>query len=162
MRIFGFEFKRVKPPPTSESTALIVRDLVMREDSVRPSSLYFKRKNDWLEDFRYPLIDESDPWQVMVLNKYRDEISSFSSSYRSYSVCGLTDIVRALQITQTPASSASWDKLREVHCINFKLVPEVIFRQIPHLANHVISGGEITHPSIFPHPHATSSQIVDV
>jgi hypothetical protein len=151
MKLFGFEFKRVVKDERLTQPDPEVGQLLLGLKSSLPNPARGARV---LQQFVLPLIDTGDKWQVLALNVYKDSLLTMTRG--RYNVCGLTEIIEALGIALTPSTVVSYEKLRKLHCVDFSLVPESIYRQIPHLANHVISGGEITHASLRP------DEVIDV
>lgn len=148
MRILGLEIKR------AEKTAF--DDTTFARIGHSPVPRMFQRSRGILDEFIYPMVDPNNSWEVLALNKYRDEVEKHISQYGSYDICSLRDFMKALCIPQTPETTVSMKKLAQLHCVKFDLVPRDIYHQIPHLANHVVSAGTVTHRSIQP------STIVDV
>ena len=142
MRFLGLEIKRAEKSAFDDTTFARIGQ--------SPAPRVFRRSRGVLDEFIYPLVDPNNAWEVLALNKYRDEVEQRFVIYGSYDICSLRDFVKALSIPQTPETAVSLKKLHELHCVKFDLVPREIYHQIPHLANHVVSAGTVIHPCIQP------------
>lgn len=103
-----------------------------------------------LDQIAYPLIDETDDVQVMLLTKFSREIEQSLTQYRRFSICEVRDFMESFKIPLTAETARSFDLLKTLHCVPFDIVPRRLYEQIPHLINHCISCGQITHPLIQP------------
>ena len=68
----------------------------------------------------------------------------------------MRDFVRAFGIPLTGETAQSMQLMQECHCIHFKDMPNGIYEKLPHLINHVLSCGQITHPLL------NGGQVIDV
>ncbi len=108
----------------------------------------FRVSRGIIEQIATPLIDESDSVQVMRLRKFLSELESQLGRYGFFSICEVRDFIHDFKIPLTSETAQSYQLLQSMHCVSFKIMPADLYAKIPHLINHVISGGQITHPLI--------------
>ena len=65
------------------------------------------------------------------------------SSSGFFDICPLNDLVAAFNIPQTPETCESYERLRKIHCVDFKHMDRELFDLIPRLINNVVSSGRI-------------------
>lgn len=99
-----------------------------------------------LDEIAYPLIDETDDLQVMHLAKFKRELESHYTRYNFFSICEVRDFMHAFRIPLTADTAQSYRLLEKLHCVHFDIMPARLYAKIPHLINHCISCGQITHP----------------
>lgn len=120
-----------------------------------PAPLY-RVSRGILDQIVYPLIDETNDLHVMRLNKLRKELEDSIGRYGFFDYCPVRDFMRAFGIPLTSETAQSMQLMQECHCIHFKDMPNGIYEKLPHLINHVLSCGQITHPLL------NGGQVIDV
>ena len=101
-----------------------------------------------LDQFMYPDESTLDDWGKLEVRKLRLDIEERYTRYNSFNICCLRDFIERLRIPLTTETNDSFEKLRKLHCVDFKLVPPSIYERIPHWFNHVVSCGVVKHPLI--------------
>lgn len=108
----------------------------------------FQMSRGIIDQIAYPLIDESDDLQVMRLAKFKHELERGIVGYKHFSICEVREFMEEFNIPLTADTAKSFALLRSMHCVKFDMVPARLYEKIPHLINHCISCGQITHPLI--------------
>ncbi len=101
-----------------------------------------------LGEIVWPELDVTDPWKALALRKWAKALNERFTDYGSFSICDLDSFMHEMNISLTPETRVSYGKLRKLHCVKFEDVPTVLYQAIPHLINHIVFEGEVTHPSI--------------
>lgn len=127
------------------SSTLSEGDVVLMPVSVQRVPRFFRISRGPLEHIAWPLIDPHDDVQVLHYNKFKRELTTHLGG-RYFSVCDIDYFLRSFDVALTPATAQSYDMLHRMHCVDFRDIPPLLYAQLPHLINHVISGGQIVHP----------------
>lgn len=121
-----------------------------------PTRPQYRISRGILDQIVYPLVDDSNDLHVMRLNKLRRELEDFIGRCGCFSVCEVRDFIKAFGIPLTHETAKSMALLQECHCVKFRDMPPGIYEKLPHLINHVLSCGQVTHPLI------DGYQVIDV
>lgn len=133
--------ERLRPVFQAEAQPGASSELVTR-------SRWFPLSRGILDQIAYPLIDEADDLQVMRLAKFRRDLEHHLTHYKFFSVCEVRDFMSDFGIPLTTDTAKSYKLLHSMHCVSFDIMPRRLYEQLPHLINHCISCGQITHPLI--------------
>ena len=113
----------------------------------------FKISQGPISQIAWPVIDPDDDMQVLYLTKFkRGLIAHLGGRYQFFSVCEVRDFLKDFRISLTPDTLKSMAILEDLHCVQLGDMPPRLFAKLPHLINHVISGGQITHPMLSDQP----------
>ena len=100
-----------------------------------------------LDHIAWPLIDPNNDQEVMLFNKFQRELTEHLGGYYNYfSICTIDGFLKSFNIALTPQTGPSYELLSKMHCVKFQDMPPRLYAKLPHLINHVISGGQIVHP----------------
>ncbi|WP_041270373.1 hypothetical protein [Frateuria aurantia] len=103
-----------------------------------------KRAPSFIDMIVWPDPDGATLEQRAVLRKSISDWQKRSgSSSGFFDICPLNDLVGAFNIPQTPETCESYERLRMIHCVDFKHMDRELFDLIPRLINNVISSGRI-------------------
>lgn len=112
-----------------------------------PVSKRFRISRGALDHIAWPLIDPNNDLDVMLFNKFKRELTEhLGGHYHHFSICTIDGFLKAFHIAVTPQTGASYELLFRMHCVKFEDMPPLLYAKLPHLINHVISGGQIVHP----------------
>ena len=112
-----------------------------------PASKRFRIARGPLEHIAWPLIDLNNDQDVMMFNKYQRELTEHLGGYHNYfSICTIDGFLKSFNVALTPQTGPSYELLSKMHCVKFQDMPPRLYAKLPHLINHVISGGQIVHP----------------
>lgn len=125
-------------------------------EAVRAPTPTYRVSRGILDQIVYPQVDETNDLHVMRLQKMKREIEECIGKYHFFSVCEVRDFMCAFGIPLTHETAQSMALLRECHCVKFRDMPPGIYEKLPHLINHVLSCGQITHPLL------NGGQVIDV
>ena len=100
-----------------------------------------------LDHIAWPLIDPNNDQDLMLFNKFQRELTEHLSGCHShFSICPIDGFLKSFNIALTPQTGPSYELLSKMHCVKFQDMPPRLYAKLPHLINHVISGGQIVHP----------------
>ena len=112
-----------------------------------PVSKRFRIARGPLDHIAWPLIDSNNDQDVMLFNKYQRELTEHLGGYHNYfSICTIDGFLKSFNVALTPQTGPSYELLFKMHCVKFQDMPPRLYAKLPHLINHVISGGQIVHP----------------
>ncbi len=112
-----------------------------------PVSKRFRIARGPLDHIAWPLIDSNNDQDVMLFNKYQRELTEHLGGYHNYfSICTIDGFLKSFNVALTPQTGPSYELLCKMHCVKFQDMPPRLYAKLPHLINHVISGGQIVHP----------------
>lgn len=125
-------------------------------EAVRAPAPRYRVSRGILDQIVYPVIDETNDLHVMRLRKMQRQLEECIGRYGFFSVCEVRDFLADFGIPLTHETAQSMALLKESHCVKFRDMPPGIYEKLPHLINHVLSCGQITHPLL------NGGQVIDV
>ena len=112
-----------------------------------PIAKRFRISRGPLDHIAWPLIDPDNDLDVMNFNKFKRELMEhLGGHYHHFSICTIDGFLKSFHIAVTPQTGGSYELLHRMHCVKYQDMPPRLYAKLPHLINHVISGGQIVHP----------------
>lgn len=129
----------------------------VRLPSIAVTRKTFSMSKGIIDHIAMPLIDENDDLQVALLLKFRDDLERrLTGTGAFFSICTIDDFMRDFKVSLTRETAESYKILHTLHCVKLSMMTPRLHEKLPHLINHVISGGQITHPLI------TGEPVIDI
>lgn len=105
---------------------------------------YAFEKDSWLGRINWPLLKTDDPWAKI---SYSRKIKEFMDYYNRNTIdfCTLKDLKELVYSKEFKSSEPRdvVEKLRLVHCVDFKTLPTEIVEEIPDLINQYLGTAQL-------------------
>lgn len=141
MKILGIEITRVREAPTIDPQSAFAML------AAPPPKARLAVNRGILAEIIVPDIDESNPVERMLRDKFLYDLANHVTR-GWFSICEVDDFTKSFGIPPTPDTARTYALLRKMHCVNFSIMPAELYRMLPHMINHVISGGQLVHPCL--------------